>query len=140
MDINSNINKINIEAESPVGVDSSQRSVFSNSAGLNPTGSNDQFETEPPVPAVDQTEATDTVSRENLEEAVRNVSEHVQNLQRTLQFRVDDISGRSVVTVLDTETEEVIRQIPSDEMLVLSHKLAQLREQGEIGFLIETLV
>ena len=52
-----------------------------------------------------------------VEKAVNQVNEFVQNLSRDLQFMVDDASGRTVIKVLDTETKEVIRQIPPEELL-----------------------
>jgi len=55
--------------------------------------------------------------------ALQSVSEHVQNTQRTLQFSVDKASGSTVVKVIDSETKEVIRQIPSEEMLVIANRL-----------------
>lgn len=60
----------------------------------------------------------------SLESVVTQMNEHVQNLQRNLQFTVDDKSGRSVVTVMDSETDEIIRQIPSEEMLELARRFA----------------
>lgn len=58
-----------------------------------------------------------------LERAMRSIERHVQNLQRRLQFSVDEASGRTVVTVIDRETDEVIRRIPSREMLALAGRL-----------------
>lgn len=52
-----------------------------------------------------------------VEQAVNQVNEFVQTLNRDLQFTVDDASGRTVIKVLDTETKEVIRQIPPEELL-----------------------
>jgi flagellar protein FlaG len=47
----------------------------------------------------------------------------MQNLQRELQFSVDDQTGRTVIKVLDSETDTVIRQIPPEEILDLARKL-----------------
>lgn len=52
-----------------------------------------------------------------VEQAVNQMNQYVQTLNRDLQFSVDEDSGRTVVKVLDTETKEVIRQIPSEELL-----------------------
>lgn len=52
-----------------------------------------------------------------VEQAVSQVNEFVQSLSRDLQFMVDEDSGRTVIKVLDTQTKEVIRQIPPEEML-----------------------
>ncbi len=47
--------------------------------------------------------------------AVKKFSEHTRSLGRELQFEVDDDSGQTVVKVIDPETDEVVRQIPSEE-------------------------
>ena len=65
---------------------------------------------------------------EQLQNAVSQINEHVQNLQRSLQFTVDDKSGKDVVTVLDTETKEVIRQYPSEEVLQIARNLSEQQE------------
>jgi flagellar protein FlaG len=62
---------------------------------------------------------------EVLATAVSNINNHIQNIQRSLQFTVDEASGKDVVTVLDKETEEVIRQFPSDEVLAIARQLAE---------------
>ena len=51
-----------------------------------------------------------------------------QLVSRNLEFRVDSDSGKTVITVRDTETQEVIRQIPSEQLLKISGRLKQLME------------
>ncbi|NOQ76680.1 MAG: hypothetical protein GQ475_02585 [Methylococcaceae bacterium] len=67
---------------------------------------------------------------ENLQVAVSQINDYVQNLQRNLQFTVDEESGKDVVTVIDSQSEEVIRQIPSEEALELARRLAANKEDG----------
>ena len=64
----------------------------------------------------------------SLQDAVAQINDHVQNLQRSLLFTVDEESGKDVVTVLDSETDEVIRQYPSEEVLVIARQLAANKE------------
>jgi flagellar protein FlaG len=52
-----------------------------------------------------------------VEQAVNQVNQFVQSLNRDLHFTVDDNSGQTVIKVLDSETKEVIRQIPPEELL-----------------------
>jgi len=65
-----------------------------------------------------------------LEQAVSDINDYVQSVNRELQFRVDEALplGRSIVTVIDADTEETIREFPSEEALALAH---QLRDQAE---------
>lgn len=63
------------------------------------------------------------VEQADLERAVSKLNDYVQNVQRALQFSVDEDSGRTIITVLDSETKEVIRQIPPEEVLNLARTL-----------------
>lgn len=74
---------------------------------------------------------TATRKEKGLEQALKSVSGYVQNISRELNFSVDEELNRSVVTVLDEETGEIIRQIPSEEMLELAKHIAEARESGE---------
>jgi flagellar protein FlaG len=51
------------------------------------------------------------------------LSRQLQNLNRTLQFSVDRNSGDTVIRVIDSETDKVVRQIPAEEMLALAERL-----------------
>ncbi len=72
----------------------------------------------------------------NLEQALQDLSGYVQNVQRNLQFDVDDASGHTVIRVVDSETDEVIRQIPSEEVLALARHLKSMGE-GEQGLFLK---
>ena len=63
------------------------------------------------------------VAAQELERAMRKLNESMAAAQRNLTFRVDEGSGRTVITVVDTATHEVIRQIPSEEVLAVSRAL-----------------
>jgi flagellar protein FlaG len=70
-----------------------------------------------------------------VESAVSQISDFVQNFQRDLLFSIDEESDRLVVKVVDSETQEVIRQIPSEESLRIAKHLDSadsliLREQA----------
>ena len=68
-------------------------------------------------------------SAQKLAEAVDQLNQHFHNLSQThLQFSLDKQSGAMVVKVMDVESKEVIRQIPSQEALALT---AFLKEQTE---------
>jgi flagellar protein FlaG len=44
-----------------------------------------------------------------------------------LKFAVDGDTGAMVVKVVDTETDQVIRQIPSEEMLAIARNIDRLQ-------------
>ncbi len=55
--------------------------------------------------------------------AVEDLNNYVQNIGRQLKFNVDGDTGRLVVSVLDSETKELIRQIPSEEVMAIARNL-----------------
>jgi flagellar protein FlaG len=60
---------------------------------------------------------------EPVEDVVSDLNELVRNLHRELQFSVDRDSGDTVIKVVDKETDEVVRQIPSEELMDLRQRL-----------------
>lgn len=73
------------------------------------------------------------VSAQELGQAVDSINAHIQNLQRSLQFSVDEELGRTIVKVLDSETEEVIRQIPTEEVLAIAHTIKEMSSESQAG-------
>ncbi|KFE49978.1 flagellar protein FlaG [Pseudomonas syringae] len=80
-------------------------------------------ETVPPVAAIAAPEPYTQSRREQLEEAVSDIREFVQAAQRKLDFSIDDSTGRVVVKVIDTDSGDLIRQIPSETALKLAQSL-----------------
>ncbi|MDH3645495.1 MAG: flagellar protein FlaG [Gammaproteobacteria bacterium] len=56
--------------------------------------------------------------------AVDTVREFVADMQRDLQFTVDENSGRTIITVIDSESGKIVRQIPSEELLQIAETVA----------------
>ena len=65
--------------------------------------------------------------RTALRDAVQRANETVQVLRSNLQFTVDEATGVDVVKFIDIKTKEVIRQIPSEEMLALARRLDEIK-------------
>jgi flagellar protein FlaG len=65
-------------------------------------------------------------TRETVAKAAEQMQQFVSSMGRNLNFSVDAESGYHVVRVTNPETGEVVRQLPSDEMLRLSHSLTQI--------------
>jgi flagellar protein FlaG len=61
--------------------------------------------------------------RQQLQAAVSALNDYVQNVQRTLSFSIEQNTGITVVKVFDTETEELIRQIPLEETIKLAESI-----------------
>ena len=80
-------------------------------------------------------EAPSQESLNELQDKVAQLNEHVQSLNRNLQFRVDEESGDTVVKVIDAETEELVRQIPSQELLDIRNAVEKFK-----GIILEAKV
>jgi len=86
------------------------------------------------VTAAAPPEARPEPSPEQVREAVSTTNDVVRSVQSRLQFVADDASGQMVVRVMDAESNQVIRQIPSEEMLAISRAIERMQGlliQGE---------
>ena len=62
-----------------------------------------------------------------LRDAVRAANEAIQQVANGIEFSVDDDTGKMVVRVIDANTKEVLRQIPSEEMLAIARAINSLQ-------------
>lgn len=83
--------------------------------------------TEQAVTAVNDTQKSENNDPNALNSAVNKVQEFVGPVASSIEFSIDEDSGKTVVKVVDKETDEVIRQIPSEEMLELAKALDKLQ-------------
>jgi len=77
----------------------------------------------PQSEATNVAEVKETDSRDQLAQAVAKLNDYIQDVQRDLQFSLDESSGESVISVVDRHSSEVIRQIPAEVTLHLAQKL-----------------
>ena len=68
----------------------------------------------------------DTRSAAELTGVIDQLNGSMEETQRSLRFSIDDDSGRTIVRVVDRETDEVIRQIPSEDMLTLIRNISEI--------------
>ena len=70
-------------------------------------------------------------------QAVSEINDYLQSVNRELHFRVDEALplGRAVISIIDSDTQETIREIPSKEALMLAQRLQEerLSEAANIG-------
>lgn len=71
-------------------------------------------------------------SRAEVAEAVRQANEFIKPVSDSIEFSLDQDSGKLVVKMVDLETRQVIRQFPSEEMLALARAMDKLQ-----GLLVE---
>ncbi|MBK8386668.1 MAG: flagellar protein FlaG [Candidatus Accumulibacter sp.] len=65
--------------------------------------------------------------REKLEAATQSVRDFVEPINSNLEFSVDNDTGQLVVKIIDRATKEVIRQMPSEEMLAIAKALDSIK-------------
>ncbi|MCL2655855.1 MAG: flagellar protein FlaG [Betaproteobacteria bacterium] len=61
--------------------------------------------------------------RDRVKDAVKDAQDALGPAKDNLEFSIDDKSGKVIVKLVDTSTNEVIRQIPSKEMLAIAEAL-----------------
>lgn len=66
-------------------------------------------------------------SQEQLKTAVKSVREYVQPFNNNLEFSISDETDSVVVKIVDIATKEVIRQIPSEEMIAIAKALDSIK-------------
>ena len=66
-------------------------------------------------------------TKEEVREASKEIQQSVANNSTNLQFSVDEDTGRTIVSVIDTETRQVVRQIPSEEVMRMSRALGRMQ-------------
>ncbi|VVP23733.1 flagellar protein FlaG [Pseudomonas fluorescens] len=66
---------------------------------------------------------TNQTEQDKLKMAVQEIEKFVQSVKRNLEFSIDEPSGQVVVKVIASESGEVVRQIPNEEVLKLANSL-----------------
>lgn len=65
---------------------------------------------------------------QKLDNAVEQLNQFAQSVQRKLEFSVDEESGKTVIKVIDKESGEMVRSIPSEEVLDMQQRLRETSE------------
>lgn len=71
--------------------------------------------------------AVQVVDEGQVKRALEAANRMMQSLGSSLKFSVDQGTGRTLIQVIDTSTHQLIRQIPSEEMLAISRALDRLQ-------------
>lgn len=69
---------------------------------------------------------------EQVQQAIDRLKQTIKpDLANSLDFQIDQGSGRTVVRIMDAETNSLIRQIPSEEMVAIADAIDNM--QGRSG-------
>lgn len=79
------------------------------------------------VTAPEHPGATAQVEKKQLDDAVIALNKFLKPANSSIQFSIDESSGRTLVQVIDTDTMDVLRQFPSKEALAISQSLDKLQ-------------
>jgi flagellar protein FlaG len=77
------------------------------------------------VNAVQQ--AAEVPKMSDVDNAVKKINEAMKGLSRNLEFSIDSDSNRPIVKVVDQDTDEVIRQMPTPEAIEIAKALDRLQ-------------
>lgn len=66
-------------------------------------------------------------TKEEVREAVKEIQQNTGSNSTNLQFSVDEASGRTIVSVIDSETRQVVRQIPSEEIMRMARAMDRMQ-------------
>ncbi len=65
--------------------------------------------------------------RANLQEAVSRLNDQMKRNGRDLSFSMDEKIDRPIITVKNLQTGEVVRQIPTEEVVRIAHSIEDMK-------------
>jgi flagellar protein FlaG len=71
-------------------------------------------------------DVTSQPTREVVAKAAADIQQFVQSMGRNLSFSVDETTGYHVVRVINPNTGELVRQLPSEELLKIARDFQRL--------------
>ena len=73
----------------------------------------------------------------DVDKAIAELQDFVDGLGRSLSFRRDESIDKNVITVRDTQTNQVVRQIPSEEVVAISRQIRDEMMEMRAGLLMD---
>jgi len=73
----------------------------------------------------------------DVDRAIAELQDFVDGLGRSLSFRRDESIDKNVITVRDTQTNQVVRQIPSEEVVAISRQIRDEMMEMRAGLLMD---
>ncbi len=67
---------------------------------------------------------------EDLGGILSRLRDYAERHAHNLKFTVDDVTGQSLIKVVDSKTDEVVRQIPPEEAIALARFLQERGDEG----------
>ena len=89
--------------------------------------------------AIEIAQEREKLTRVEREKIVEQMNDFISSINKGLSFRVDEQSGRDVVTIYEAETGDIIRQIPDEEMLEILRRLREQTARYSSGLVNQTV-
>ncbi len=70
--------------------------------------------------------------QQDVEKIISDINTQLQSMHTELNFSIDSETDRMVLKIVNSETDEVIRQIPAEEALRIASRLSKL-----LGLLVD---
>lgn len=80
----------------------------------------------PSIPADEKEPTNNTISEAFIRKAVDKANETMKEHNRSLEFRIHEKTNEIIVKIIDTDTKEVIREIPSEKILDMFANMLEL--------------
>jgi flagellar protein FlaG len=65
--------------------------------------------------------------RHNIQEAIDRLNQQLKDNGRDLSFQMDERIDRPIITVRNLQTGEVVRQIPTEEVVQMAHSIEDIK-------------
>jgi flagellar protein FlaG len=66
-------------------------------------------------------------SRKNVQEAIDRLNDAMKKTNQSLNFKMDDVINSPVVTVRNSVTGDVVRQIPNEVVVHVAHNIEKMK-------------
>ena len=75
---------------------------------------------------------SEEVNEEDLNAAFAEISDLMSLYNRNVNFSTDEESEKTIIKVFDSDSKELIKQFPSDDLIELAHKIKELRQDIDL--------
>jgi flagellar protein FlaG len=80
-----------------------------------------------PAAAQTQSQPAEAADPARIRQAAETLNRQLEASAQNLRFSLDESTGKLIVRVVDTATGDVIRQVPSEELLAINRSLDRLQ-------------
>jgi flagellar protein FlaG len=87
------------------------------------------------APKVENAEQEELLSREELDKKVEQMNQTAQIFNKRMHFRIHEDTGRVMVKILNSDTGEVLAEIPSEKLLDMVARMEEM-----VGTIIDTRI